>query len=59
MYERPPNRSKKNNVQDVLIAVTALRRGYTLVTDDEDLASVLREFGGAVESFGEFTAHAR
>ena len=53
------NGNKKSNAQDVLIAVTALKRGYTLVTDDYDLASVLREFDGVVETFGEFTAHAR
>src|SRR5205085_11965825 len=43
------NANKKNNTQDILIAVTALKHGYTLVTDDGALASVLREFGGIAE----------
>lgn len=40
------NRNKHNNTQDILIAETALRNGYTLVTDDQDLAAVMRQFGG-------------
>lgn len=52
------NGDKKNNAQDILIAVTAFKRRHTLVTDDQDLAAVFREFGGAVATFGEFTAHA-
>jgi predicted nucleic acid-binding protein len=38
-----------------LIGVTALTRNMTLVTDDNDLAAVVREFGGTVESFAVFT----
>ena len=53
------NGGKKNNAQDILIAVTALKREFTLITDDEDLAAVLKEFGGSVESFEEFSKHAR
>ncbi len=53
------NGGKKNNAQDILIAVTALKRKFTLITDDEDLAAVLKEFGGSVESFEEFSKHAR
>ena len=48
------NGSKKNNPHDALIGVTALARNMTLVTDDIDLGAVVREFGGAVESFAEF-----
>lgn len=51
------NGGKKNNVRDILIAVTALKREFTLVTDDKDLATVLEEFGGKVESFDEFSRH--
>ena len=50
------NSSKSNNAQDVLTAITALRRGLTLVTDDADLAAVLREFAGRALSFSEFAA---
>jgi predicted nucleic acid-binding protein len=53
------NGGKKNNAQDILIAVTALKHRYTLVTDDGDLSTVLREFGGSAESFDEFIQYAR
>lgn len=53
------NGGKKNNAQDVLIAVTALKHKCTLVTDDANLTSVLRKFGGSVESFAEFALRAR
>ncbi|HZF20487.1 MAG TPA: PIN domain-containing protein [Burkholderiales bacterium] len=45
------NNSKKSNARDVLIAVTALKRAYTLVTDDRDLAAVLQESGGKAITF--------
>src|SRR5712691_8698035 len=45
------NSSKGNNTRDILIAVTALKRGYTLVTDDGDLATVLQESGGKAITF--------
>jgi predicted nucleic acid-binding protein len=53
------NGGKKNNPQDILIAVTALKRKYTLVTDDGDLGVVMREFGGNTMTFVEFIADAR
>ena len=53
------NGNKTNNAQDILIAITALKRKLTLVTDDASLSSVFREFGGAAESFEEFLQHAR
>ena len=53
------NGNKKNNAQDILIAVTALKRDYILVTDDKDLAAVLLDFGGRAEAFDEFVARAR
>jgi len=39
------NGGKKNNVKDVLIAETALRNGWTLVTDDADLTRVASKYG--------------
>lgn len=53
------NGKKKNNAQDILIAVTALNHRLTLVTDDASLSSVFRKFGGTAESFDEFLRHAR
>lgn len=37
------NGSKANNVDDALIAETALKNGYGLITADRDLAEVARE----------------
>ena len=42
------NKGKRNNLQDVLIAETALSNDLTLVTHDRDLFRVTTEFGGAV-----------
>jgi predicted nucleic acid-binding protein len=42
------NKGKKNNVQDVLIAETALLNQLALVTADADLAEVMKMFGGTV-----------
>ncbi|MEO8342805.1 MAG: hypothetical protein ABI536_03200, partial [Gallionella sp.] len=42
------NKSKNNNVRDVLIAETAIQRNLVLVTDDSDLAEVVRNTGGTV-----------
>jgi predicted nucleic acid-binding protein len=39
------NGGKANNVKDVLIAETALRNGWTLVTDDRHLAQVASTHG--------------
>ncbi|HEX7642105.1 MAG TPA: hypothetical protein VF472_07860 [Burkholderiaceae bacterium] len=44
------NRRKKNNVQDVLIAETALLNRLTLMTSDAKLSAVMKEFGGQVEN---------
>jgi len=49
------NGGKRGNTRDALIAVTALKRGYTLVTNDNDLANVFRANGGNTETFEEFT----
>ncbi|MFC4311237.1 type II toxin-antitoxin system VapC family toxin [Steroidobacter flavus] len=50
------NNNKDNNVRDVLIGVTAIKRGLTLVTNDRDLATVVREHGGNSISFEELLA---
>ncbi|PWB81404.1 MAG: hypothetical protein C3F08_02000 [Candidatus Methylomirabilota bacterium] len=41
------NGSKPNNIQDVLIAETALKNGFTLVTHDSDLFFVATKFDAA------------
>jgi len=53
------NKNKKNNTQDILIGLTVVKGRYTLVTDDSDLAAVVKEFGGASETFDQFSQHAR
>ncbi|SRR6266849_1605675 len=53
------NGGKENNTRDILIAVTALKRGYTLVTNDRDLAAVLQESGGKAITFEELVSDAR
>ena len=53
------NGSKENNTRDILIAVTALKRGYTLVTNDRDLAAVLKESGGKTITFEALVENAR
>lgn len=40
------NGGKKNNTEDALIAETAIKHGYVLVTDDEDLAAVTKKYHG-------------
>ncbi len=48
------NGSKGNNVRDVLIGVTAIKRECVLVSDDADLRSVVSEHGGQAITFREF-----
>lgn len=45
------NKNKPNNVEDALIAETAIKNGFTLVTHDCDLFRVTTEFGGACTNF--------
>ena len=45
---------RNNNAQDVLIALTALKRDYVLVTNDRHLGEVLREHGGRGILYEEF-----
>lgn len=46
------NRSKANNCRDALIAQSALKNGWILLTADRDLAEVVEERGGAVHFIG-------
>ena len=39
-------KKKKNNVEDALIAETAIKNGLTLVTNDENLRVVAMQYGG-------------
>jgi len=41
------NKNKKNNVQDAIIAETAIKNGFTLITHDKDLFSVTTFYSGA------------
>lgn len=41
------NKRKKNNAQDILIAETAAKNGWVLVTSDSDLFAVVTKYGGA------------
>jgi hypothetical protein len=50
------NRSRSNNREDILIAETALRNGWALVTDDADLRRVIRTFNGESLTLAEFLA---
>ena len=43
------NKAKRNNSEDILIAETALRNGFVLLTSDRDLMEVCRKYGGACE----------
>ena len=45
------NKSKANNVQDVLIAEVAIVNEFTLVTADRHLATVVQSLGGQVAYF--------
>lgn len=47
------NKNKSNNVQDALIAETAIKNRFTLVTHDSDLFKVTTEFGGACANIHE------
>jgi predicted nucleic acid-binding protein len=41
------NKRKKNNAHDILIAETAVKNGWVLVTSDADLFAVVTKYGGA------------
>ncbi len=48
------NRAKRSNIQDVLIAETAIKVRAVLVTDDADLRTTTERFGGKAMSVEEF-----
>ena len=50
---------KKNNIQDALIAETAITKHLVLVTDDKDLLIVISELGGEAINFNQFMNLAR
>ncbi len=47
-------KKKENNIQDALIAETAILNNFCLVTDDVNLRTVTQELGGSAISFQEF-----
>jgi hypothetical protein len=47
------NGQKPNNVHDALIAEASIRGGHVLVTDDVDLATVTKQYGGECMSVAE------
>ena len=47
------NRAKPNNIQDALIAETSIKGDYVLVTDDTDLTTVTKQYGGKCLSVAE------
>lgn len=53
------NRRKDNNVQDALIAETSVKEGFVLVTDDGDLATVTKKYGGKCLSVTELLQRVR
>lgn len=44
------NKNKPNNIQDALIAETAIKNHITLVTEDSDLLTITSSFGGKCAS---------
>jgi len=47
-------KNKKNNLQDALIAETSIKNGYILITNDVNLATIVKDYNGKVLSFNEF-----
>ena len=50
------NQSKPNNLHDALIAETSIKEGHVLVSNDADLVTVTKEYGGLCLSVGELLA---
>ena len=48
------NKGKPNNIEDTLIAETAIKNNFTLVTDDGDLSQVAEQNGGSCMTLKEF-----
>lgn len=53
------NNSRLNNIKDALIAETAIKNKTTLVTEDTDLMSVMKSFGGKCANINEILAELR
>lgn len=47
-------KKKSNNIQDALIAETSIKNGWTLVSEDQILRTVVQQIGGKVISFKDF-----
>lgn len=47
------NKNKPNNIQDALIAETAIKKQITLITEDIDLLAVTKGFGGKCANINE------
>lgn len=43
------NKNKRNNIEDILIAETALRNDLVLVSSDSDLIEIMTKYGGHVQ----------
>ncbi len=59
LYERIKNdldqiKKKANNIHDALIGETALKKQFTLVTDDNALCEVIKKYGCQVITLEEF-----
>ncbi|MEW6066994.1 MAG: PIN domain-containing protein [Nitrospirota bacterium] len=50
------NKNKPNNIQDALIAETAIKNNITLVTEDTDLVAVTKSFRGKCANINEMLA---
>lgn len=50
------NNNKPNNIQDALIAETAIKNRFALVTEDTDLSKVARKFGGKCADVNQMVA---
>jgi predicted nucleic acid-binding protein len=48
--EKPP----ENQIRDILIAFTSIKNSLILVTEDENLKTVVREFQGYAITFEQF-----
>ena len=48
------NKGKPNNVEDALIAETAIKNQFALVTDDVDLSQITKQNGGFCLNLTEF-----
>lgn len=47
-------KTKPNNIKDSLLAETAIKNKFVLVTDDKNLKKVVKKIGGSCISFAEY-----